>query len=458
MLDLALEERELLERINWFIKLRWLAGLGVIGITFFSNKVLSINFSVLPIYLVSVIIFIYNLIFLFYGRSFIPKKIDQIGIKSVIRFANVQIVVDLFAVALLVHLSGGVENPFIFYFIFHMIISSILLSTTAAFYQATLAVFLFGSICFLEYSGIIPHIYLEGFAEGKLYRNIHYILGTFFVFTSTMYISVYIITSVARKLRRRQRDILVLKEELEEKNKTLLETQEILIQQEKMSSLGQMAASVAHEINNPLTGILIYIRILLKNIEEKKTEEGSFKDKLTIVERESERMMKIVKNLLGFARQSEPHFKLVDLNEIIEKALSLLEYQAKLQEVTIVKELKQNLPKVNADFEQIQQVFVNIILNGIQVIEKGGILKVTTGTIESKGVFAKISDTGCGISEENMKKLFTPFFTTKEKGKGVGLGLAVCYGIIKRHNGKIEVKSEVEKGTTFTIKLGIDNG
>lgn len=147
-LSLTLEERELLDRIKWLIKLRWVVSLGVISIAFFSNKIFKIDYPTLPIYLVAVFIFLYNLVFLFYEKLFIPKIIDAAKISSVTIFANIQIIVDLFIIALLIHLSGGVENPFMFYFIFHMIISSILFSTKLSFYQATLACFLFVSICF----------------------------------------------------------------------------------------------------------------------------------------------------------------------------------------------------------------------------------------------------------------------------------------------------------------------
>lgn len=234
----------------------------------------------------------------------------------------------------------------------------------------------------------------------------------------------------------------------------LQKTQDILIQAEKLSSIGQIAAGVAHEINNPLTGVLLYTRLMLKSLKEGKLNIETSLERLSLMEQETERCTRIIKNLLDFARQTQPKPVPFELEKIVKNAISILSHHAELSNVHIVLELEKGLPQVVADPEQIQQVFVNIILNAIQAMPNGGTLTIKNGYIEStKEVFIKFIDTGIGIPKENLKKLFTPFFTTKEKGKGVGLGLAVCYGIIHRHKGKIEVESEVGKGTTFTIRL-----
>lgn len=239
----------------------------------------------------------------------------------------------------------------------------------------------------------------------------------------------------------------------------LQKTQETLIQAEKMSFLGQIAAGVAHEINNPLTGVLVYIKLLQKNLKEKKVVEQFFAERLITMEKEIERCSRIIKNLLDFSRQTTPNPRMCDLNEKIDSAVMMLTHQAHLANVEIVKNYTENLPPANVDHDQIHQVFINIVLNAIQAMPKGGTLSIKTkfnpGTNELSAVF---TDTGSGISREHMKKIFTPFFTTKEKGKGVGLGLAVCYGIIQKHNGRIEVESEENNGTKFTIVLGAPYG
>jgi len=177
---------------------------------------------------------------------------------------------------------------------------------------------------------------------------------------------------------------------------------------------------------------------------------------LSKMESEVGRCSRIIRNLLDFARQTEPMLRLVDVNRVIEQVLAMVGHQAQLQNVEIVKEFSPSLPKVIADFDQLQQVFTNLTLNAIQAMSEGGKLTLRT-SVENSQVRVDVQDTGCGISKDNLSKLFTPFFTTKAKGKGVGLGLAVVHGIIERHKGVIKVQSEVGKGTTFTVYLGGHN-
>ncbi len=229
-------------------------------------------------------------------------------------------------------------------------------------------------------------------------------------------------------------------------------TQEELIQAEKLTSLGQLAASVAHEINNPLSGVLIYLNLMTKKIAADDIRKEITLDYLGKIDSEVTRVTKLVQNLLGFARQSTPTLKQVDINEVANWALDLVAHSAELQNVQIIKELNPSLPQLIADFDQLQQVFTNLILNAIQAMPQGGRLTLRT-SVDNSHLKVEVQDTGCGISPENMHKLFTPFFTTKQEVKGVGLGLAVAYGIVQRHRGKIEVQSKEERGTTFTISL-----
>ena len=157
-------------------------------------------------------------------------------------------------------------------------------------------------------------------------------------------------------------------------------------------------------------------------------------------------------NVLDFSRKSTPRFELCKINDVIDGALELTAYSTKGQNIKVTKELDSSLPKVRADFDQLQQVYINLILNAIQAMPEGGRLTIRTGT-DGNWFKTEVQDTGYGISPENMRKLFKPFFTTKDKGKGVGLGLFVCSEIIRRHQGRIEVQSKKGKGTTFTVYL-----
>ncbi|MFP3899058.1 MAG: [Fe-Fe] hydrogenase large subunit C-terminal domain-containing protein [Dehalococcoidia bacterium] len=233
-------------------------------------------------------------------------------------------------------------------------------------------------------------------------------------------------------------------------------TQDELIRIEKMTSLGQMAASIAHEINNPLAGVLVYTKLLSKKLADGTYKKEEALDYLSKMWSEVSRCSKIIRNLLDFARQSQPMLRPVDVNQVIEQVLAMVGHQAHLQNVEVVKELDPSLPKVMADFDQLQQVFTNLMLNGIQAMAEGGALTLRTSVADNQ-VRIDVQDTGCGIPKDHLSKLGTPFFTTKEKGRGVGLGVAVVYGIVERHKGKVAVESEVGKGTTFTVYLGVHN-
>ena len=239
------------------------------------------------------------------------------------------------------------------------------------------------------------------------------------------------------------------------------QTEEELLRSEKLVSLGQLAASVAHEVNNPLAGILVYVKLFLKKYREEKLQTEKSQEQLLKVEKELERTTRIIRNLLDFSRQSEPNMRALDINKVIDAALSLVENQINLENMSLEKQLGPNLPLVFADFDKIQQVLINIILNATQAMPEGGKLTIVTSAAEDviigdsrkNTVRIDIKDTGVGIAKENLSKLFTPFFTTKGKGKGVGLGLSVVHGIIGKHKGKIEVESEPNVGTTFSIYL-----
>ncbi len=239
--------------------------------------------------------------------------------------------------------------------------------------------------------------------------------------------------------------------EMERKARVLIEeNQAQLIQAEKLTSLGQLAASIAHEVNNPLSGVLMYTQLLTKKLRSNNFSEQVALDYLSKMEVELIRSTKLIRNLLDFGRQSTPTLGEVDINEVIERALELGAHSAELGHIQVVKELDSSLPKFTADFSQLQQVFTNLILNAIQAMPQGGKLTLRT-SVNDNQLEVDVQDTGCGISPENVKRLFTPFFTTKREVKGVGLGLAVSYGIVQRHRGKIDVQTKEGEGTTFKV-------
>jgi len=246
-------------------------------------------------------------------------------------------------------------------------------------------------------------------------------------------------------------ELAVLGQSFNSMVETLHRTQQELLHAEKLASMGQLAAGVAHEINNPLGTILLFADVMYKEVPE---DDPRRKD-LEMILSETTRCRSIVADLLNFARQQEVLAQETDVHALLEQVIEGVSRQPIYEGVEIVRQFDPALPIIQADPGQLQQVFINMLNNAAEAIEGGGTITLTTRPVNSQWVEIKVSDTGCGIPEENLGKLFTPFFTTKPPGKGTGLGLSIVYGIVKMHRGQITVQSEVGKGTTFTITLPV---
>ena len=241
-----------------------------------------------------------------------------------------------------------------------------------------------------------------------------------------------------------------LEKRVEERTQKLREMQDSLVRSEKLASLGKMAAGVAHEINNPLTSILLNTHLMLEKVKKN----SRFRENLSLIADETSRCSEIVKGLLEFSHQNPPEKNFADVNDLINLTLSILENQVAFQNIKIIKNLDQNLPQIQIDINKMKQVFWNLMINAAEAMPEGGMLTLISRLSEnSKYIEIEFKDTGLGIPKENLNKLFDPFFTTK--GGGTGLGLAVSYGIIEQHKGKIEVQSKKYQGSTFAISLPI---
>jgi signal transduction histidine kinase len=252
-------------------------------------------------------------------------------------------------------------------------------------------------------------------------------------------------------LEREKRDkehLATLYKELQKYHKQLQEDQEMIIRAEKLASLGKLAASIAHELNNPLSGVLIYIRLLIKKITGSELNNEQALDYLSRIDFEVTRCTKLIRNILDFSSQSETKLQEVDVNEVLNRAIDLT-IHARSADTTVEKRL-QPVPKILGDPDQLEEVFINLIINAFQSMPNGGSLTLSTYP-QDHYVKTAFKDTGYGIAPEYRKMLFTPFFSTKKEVKGVGLGLAVSYGIIQRLKGTIEVESEPNNGSTFTV-------
>jgi len=262
------------------------------------------------------------------------------------------------------------------------------------------------------------------------------------------------------------RDLRILEQEVTNQAK--------LLHREKMISLGRLAASMVHEINNPLSGILNYVRLMIRingkilnpksglksaltpdqRLTQIQNRDNKFNSYLEIIESETQRCSELVSGLLKFSRKTKLEQKNIDVTELIQHSLLLCNHKLELSNIVLTVKFDQDVPYVYGDFNQLEQCIINLIFNAIDAMENGGTLELRTGfNLEEKLVFISIKDNGKGISKDDLNFIFEPFFTTKNEGYGVGLGLSSAYGIIEKHKGTIVVKSILDLGSEFIIKL-----
>lgn len=449
------EEATLIQRIRYFINFRWIAAIGVAVLALFANSVLRIGFPTLPVYIIAVGIALYNLIFWFQATGLASEDTSDLVGKAR-RFAAVQSVVDLLALTVLIHFTGGVENPLVFYFVFHITVASILLPYKAAYSLATLAVLLFCSLIGLEYFGLISHVHLEGFVSPDLYRQESYILAVIFTFVTVLYISTYMATSIAGELRKRQQEVASLRDRclidftaLEEVNKKLTELDRL-----RTYFLGM----VSHDLKAPLVAIESYLQVILGGFAGDITEEQR-----EMLDRSSHRiggLLDLISDLLDVSRieagQIAKEFKDTSVSEVVEGSLEDVQGLAKAKEIELRVEMPEELPIIHAAPHRLRQVLNNLLSNAIKFTPPKGSINLC---VEEKldCLQVEVMDTGTGISPEDLPYVFDEFFRGRNVERtGAGLGLSIAKKIVEAHGGKIWAESPCTtdgKGSRFTFIL-----
>jgi len=438
---LAIEETELIARINWLIRLRWIAVLGVLLTVWFTNNVIHLNLPILPLILIDVFIACYNLCFFLYDKYIMFKKTSITSVKIAVRVAGFQIFLDLFSLTLLLHFSGGVENPFIFYFIFHMIIASILLSARASYFQATIATILFIILVSFEFYDIIPHFCLTKYIGTDLHKNRFYILGISGVFITTIYLSVYMATAISKKLREKEELLDMANDELKE--------------QDRLKS--EYVLRVAHDLKADMAAVQSCLKVVIEGMVGKVNEKQM--DMIQRAERRTVSLIHFVKDLLNLSRikarrdvQTTP----LSLQEIISQAIETMRIRPDSKNITLQMNIPSSLPMVNADKTNLEHLFINLITNAVKYTPQNGRVQIEA---EEKGnqILVKISDTGIGIPGSDIPKIFDEFYRAENaqamEKDGTGLGLAIVKYIVQMHGGKIWVESEEGKGSCFSFTL-----
>ena len=439
------------ERALWLIKLRWLAVIVLFGIVTVAVQLFHVELRVRELYLIGGLLALANVIFLVTSRALRIAEDGEGRTASI--FANVQITTDLLVLAALIHYTGGLENPFAFYFIFHIIVSGTLLSPREAWLQAVVAIVVFCGMVVAECNGVIAHYHVPRLAPADLYRSSLFVLATVVAFGSTICLAAFTAISITKLVREKQRESAALIAQLQEAYRRLDQLER---------SKSQHMRRVSHELRAPMGAI----QNLLAMLEDALTGEGREKDRelAARANRRTDRALKLVDDLLILARSQDARFtvemKEVDLSHAISDVAAGLRPRAEREGVALTVEVPRDLPPVLGDPEGIEQLFTNLVANAIKYTPKGGEVHIDA-EIQGDRVLVKVVDSGIGMSGEDLPHVFDEFYrganAREFTEQGTGLGLSIVKSIADMHGAEISVESKLGQGTTFRLALPTAN-
>ncbi len=455
------EEAVQLMRLRVFVTMRWLAILGVIIATMVASTVFHISFPTLPVYVICVFMALYNLVLLRQTQSLKAERAGLV-IPRVKTYSNIHIFFDLITLTVLLHFTGGIENPFIFFFVFHIIAASIVLYYKVVYILATSAIGMVSLMVGLEYAGAIPHVNLAGFAAPTLYDEEAYILAVLVALAIILYATTYMATAISGELRKRQRQVVQLRDELLEEKMGELEqaSGEIAKLEEERNRFLHFIATAAHDLKAPLAAIQGFLWVILGGLAGEVTDKQR-----NMLERSSVRikeLLNLISDLLDIPRietgQIVGEMKEVSLRQIIKNSCNELDNLAKEKGIKLKLELPQGLPKIGGSDSRLKQVMANLLNNAICYTHEGTVtIRVTEG---KEYIQVEVMDTGIGIPSEDLPWVFDDFFRASNvETKGTGLGLSITKRIVEAHGGKIWVESpcpEINRGSKFTFTLPIE--
>jgi signal transduction histidine kinase len=452
-------EKELLERQSWFIRLRWLAILGLLVGVYISTAILKLEYKILPILILASTLILLNCVYLAASRSLrrFPIEYIESGYAGSLlvparTLSNIQISLDLVILTILVYYTGGIESPIQAFYIFHIIISANLLSRTAAYLQALLVCVLYSALVILEYCRCLPHYHIEGGLTGHFYDQGIYIFMSLVVFIMVISASVYMATSITRRLRSREMQLDNVLAELKTANTRLADL-------DKMRAMSMR--QIEHEMKAPLSAVQSNLMVLndvfTKQLEGKPLE--LLRRALDRTNMLKELLVELV--LLSKLRDSKDVLserKRLSLCTLVAEILESFLDQSGLKQQSVDFQICEEDSEVTADEEGLRTVFRNLIGNAIKYTPEGGEIGIT-GQRTDEFFEISVSDTGIGIPEEDQARIFNDFFRAdnakQSKIDGTGLGLVISRNIIEQHGGKINFTSEEGEGTTFTVSLPV---
>jgi len=452
------EERALLFRIGVYVNMRWLVVLAIIGCTLVASQVFHIGFPTLPVYIICAVIALYNLVLFRWTRS-LQKEETGLVVKKARTQGNIQILLDLVTLTVLLHYTGGIENPFVFLYLAHTIAASAVLPKRQAYVLGTLALCMITLLVSLEYTGVIPHVNLQGFVSPDIYKQFSRVIGVLFTVAALIYGCTYIVTAISGELRRRQREMVRLKDQLLEKRTMELEqaSNEIVKLEEERRHFARFLGVVAHDLQSPLVATQSFISYILEGYAGQITD--GQKDLLERGVRRIDGLLTLITDLLDIPRietgQITREMRELSFNEVIKRSLEGLDNLAQQKGLTLKVELPDSELRVNGASRRLQQVITNLVSNSINYTNEG-MVWVRVADSDSEVRF-EVIDSGIGILPEDLPRLFKDFFRGSNVGsKGTGLGLSISKRIVEAHGGKIWAESpapETKKGSKFTFTI-----
>jgi len=440
---LIISANELRSRVDWLITLRWFAVAGVFCVITVAGFLFKIHLPLGFLYAGNLLLLAENSAFSVYNWNLKGLSEKSEWFKKAYRLANFQIASDLIMLAYFIHFSGGIENPFIFFFIFHMVIASILLSRRVAFIQATMAVLFLGSVVYGEYFNIIPHYHLEGFIPGgTCLLTMKYIPGVLFIFVTTLFTTVYMATSIVKRIREGERELASANKALEE--------------QDRLKS--QYVLRVSHDIKSSLATIQICLRVVLDNLAGVISEKP--KEMISRAEQRSKNLLEFVKDLLDLSRMRAARIlekEEITLQDKVDKAVSQVKSKIAKKRQKLTVEIPPGT-RLIGNGAALEELLANLVQNAVKYTPEGG--KITIRSREASypnSIHISVEDTGIGIPQEDLPHIFEDFFRaanapTMEKD-GTGLGLAIAKQIVESHGGKIWAESRLGEGSEFHFIL-----
>ncbi len=448
-------ETELIDRLGWLIRLRWLAVLGTGVALALASLLYPGELYLGPLIGVTLIIVLYNTQFVFYARTLKVSHAGTARLRSATQFACVQIVLDLLALAALIHFSGGVENPIAVFLVFHTIIASILLSRRVSFLMATLAALLFAAVAGLEYVGLLPHYHLPLLGKTELYRNTAYLLAVAGILALTLWLVAYMTSSISVKLRERDRELL------QSHQTALAKSRELETLNERLRRIDaertRFVTLVTHELRAPINTIHTCVELALAGT----TSPEMVRDILERVKKRTAELSELITDLLRLARAREETSRdealgLVQPEDVLQSVVQLMKTEADSKDLFLSVGIDPGLAPVQANADRLKLVWTNLLSNAIKYTEPGGIVAVALSQTPEHLV-GTVRDTGIGIPREDQQRVFEEFYRAENARKisplGTGVGLSIVQRIIENWGGKIWVESELGLGSKFTFVL-----